>query len=423
MTRIGGGRPDWGSRTQIGGTLKELQDLKGNRDGIWDNESKPAGTPGDAFDRNPLGAAAQANLSVGLSTRDEIKELSAFVASVEKEWGQPVMDPQVQARLDGGELFAAQKAIALKRLGRDPSQVTDGFVHAAGSVGGRDIAPRELFFQKFAPIGDPSGKVVVVSPGFQETGRTFYEQIEAMNKAGHEVIVMDHQWAGQSDGSKGGIDSGFGVARDVAAMAAYAAKVAKETYGAEGEVVLFGNSMGAGPGVLGALALNDAGMVKLDGDPMPKGLKAVLQAPYLGATPSLLNDTLQHAARLPLLNRIKAPAAGLPDLTDDKVAEQKGAQGAVLEDVRAQLGAFEAVREDIETIRRLVQEQGLPTGALEIVHGKNDTLAHYEGSVMLDKALGDRAHLTTVNTSDHVLEQSPTQQGFALDALARLLER
>src|SRR5690606_25111283 len=156
---------------------------------------------------------------------------------------------------------------------------------------------RDIFIQHWKPVGEPSGKVVVLSPGFQETGRNFYEQIDLLNRQGHAVVVMDHQWAGYSEGKAGGIDRGYGVARDVAAVAAYAAGLAKREYGADAEVVLMGNSMGAGPGVLGALTLNDAGKVKLDGPQMPKGLSAILQAPFLEATPSALNELLSATGK------------------------------------------------------------------------------------------------------------------------------
>ena len=46
----------------------------------------------------------------------------------------------------------------------------------------------------------------MLSPGFQETGRNFYEQIQLLNQQGHDVLVMDHQWAGYTSGEKGTLD-------------------------------------------------------------------------------------------------------------------------------------------------------------------------------------------------------------------------
>lgn len=130
--------------------------------------------------------------------------------------------------------------------------------------------------------------MIVLSPGFQETWRNFVDQIDALDAAGHDMVAMDDQRAGETDGQPGGLDRGFGVARDVAAVTARAAGIAKEKCGDGGQVLLYGNSMGAGPGVLGAVLMNDAGAVKLEGEPMPRGL-SVLQSPFLGATPSPSN--------------------------------------------------------------------------------------------------------------------------------------
>ena len=53
----------------------------------------------------------------------------------ERDWGAPVSDIDLQ-RLRGGELFAVHKALVLARLGRHPSEVTEGFVTGSGRVGG-----------------------------------------------------------------------------------------------------------------------------------------------------------------------------------------------------------------------------------------------------------------------------------------------
>ncbi len=414
----------WGSRSQLGATLAELKDVKGNNDGLWGNETQKAGTKGDGVDRQPLGLKLKQNAAVGLGTRDEIKELSAFVTQREAAWGKPVTNLPLDS-FKNGELFAAQKAIALTRLGRSPADVTDHFVRASGSVDGKAIAPRDVFFQHFAPVGPPSGKMVVVSPGFQETGRNFYEQIDLLNRQGHDVVVMDHQWAGQTKGTKpGGLDRGFGVARDVAAVAAQANVLLEELHGSNPnkQLVLLGNSMGAGPGVLGALTLNDNGLIKLDGPAMPKGVSAALQAPFLGATPGVVNDALQLASHIPMLNRIQAPSAGIPVLTHDATAAQKGAQGAVLEDVRAQLGAMGAANEDLARIKDLIAQGKGPKGNLFMVHGDQDPLADPAQSKAVAQQLGDKASLRLIASNNHVLEQSPGEQRFALDGLATLLK-
>lgn len=426
MSTISSARPSdnpWGSRAQIGATHQLLVDLQqGNADGVIGNESRPAGTTGNLFERSPVGQRLAASTSLGVSAKDEIDALATAVAGAERAWGMPVIAPDVRARMNGGDLYAAQKAIRLLQLGRTPADVVDGFITAKGSVAGQAIAPRDLHFQTFAPIGPPSGTTVVVSPGYLETGRTFDEQVQQLNRAGHTVVVMDHQWAGQSDGRPGGIDRGFGITRDTAAMAAFAAAQAEQTFGTGAEVVVFGNSMGAGPGAFSAALLNDQGLIDLDGPAMPKGVKLVLQAPFFGATPSLTNAILQGAANLPVVNRISLPALGLPDITDDARAEQLGARDMVLEDVRSQLSAFKTAQGDIDDVMARVRRGERPLGQIVIVGNEGDTLADSRQWHALKKELGDQVTLHLGSGSDHVVSQSLAQQGLAVAAVATLLK-
>jgi alpha-beta hydrolase superfamily lysophospholipase len=416
-------RSAWGGRAEVHAALQGLRDLEGNRDGLWTNEGRPAGEPGAWFERQPLLLKARAFLGGGgPSLEDGVGQLQRFTAAVEAHHGQPVIAPELRIRLHQPDLFAAQKAIALVRLGRAPAEVTEGFVRAAGTVDGQAIMPRVVFFQRFAPRGEPSGTVVLLSPGFQETGRSFEAQIDRLCREGHDVVAMDHQWAGQTrPGGRGGLDRGFGAARDVAAMAAHCARLAESSYGERGRVVLFGNSMGAGPGVLGALALNDAGLVQLEDAAMPKGLSAVLQAPFLAPTPGLVNGALQLAAMLPFVNRLAVPSAGVPALTSDPVAAQKTAQGAVEEDVRAQLAAMTAALPDLSRVSALIEAGQGPRGQVAIVHAARDPLADPEAVVKLAKALGPSARLELIDSGNHVFQASPSEQRHALGALAALL--
>ena len=52
-----------------------------------------------------------------------------------------------------------------------------------------------------------------------------------------------------------------------------------------------------------------------------------LQAPYLSATPGVVNDLLKHAAKIPFLNQLAAPGTGLPDFVEDPKGEHLVAQG------------------------------------------------------------------------------------------------
>lgn len=410
-------KPDWGSSTQLQATLQELKDLHGNQDGLWNNETQAAGTPDGFTQQNPMLSKMRQGLH-GIGDRQQnIQTLNQFVQSREAEWGQPISRLKPD-QLKDGDLFLAQKAIAITRLERSPAEVTEGFIKASGSVNGETIADRQLFYQRFAPLGEPSGKLVLISPGFQETGRNFYEQIQLLNQQGHDVMVMDQQWAGQSDGEAGGLDRGYGVARDVAAMAAAAEQIRQQEYPA-GELILFGNSMGAGPGVLGAMTLNDHNLIQLDGPAMPTGLKAVLQAPFIQASDNWINQAVGLGSRIPLLNAIPLPSAGLPVLTHDPVAAQKGAQGAVLEDTRARLQAMSAAVEDLTVIQNLIATGKGPTGQVEILHAKADPLAAAEASKWLQQHL-PHSHLQILDSDNHVLQQSPTEQQAAVAAFNRL---
>lgn len=287
---------------------------------------------------------------------------------------------------------------------------------ARGTVNGQKIADRDVFIQRWKPTTEPSGKVVVVSPGFQETGRNFYEQIDLLNRQGHEVVVMDHQWAGHSKGAKaGGLDRGYGVARDVAAVAAEASSIKRSEYGAKGEVVLLGNSMGAGPGVLGEL--RDAGKIKLEGKQMPKGLNAILQAPFLEATPNALNKLFAATSKVPGINDLALPSLGVPVLTRDPVAAAKFAEHAAREKISARPQAMTAAVSDVKEIHAMIRRGEGPKGRIYIVHGDNDPLARPKAARDLAKRLGGSAHLNMIESGNHVFEESPSEQRYILDGM------
>ncbi len=419
---IQGPNGGYGSRSQVGALGRSLDDVEGNKDGVAGNEQGPRLPLGQWLEGNPLLQRAVSFFDPGLSTGDEQDRLTRFVKSSEARWGERVTQ-LAPGTLPDQPRFEAEKAIALTRFNRSPADVTEGFVHAGGTVNGQRIEDREVFFQRWKPIGEPSGKVVVVSPGFQETGRNFYEQIQLLNQEGHDVLVMDHQWAGYTEGKKGTLDRGFGVARDVAAVAAKAAQVAEQDYGTVpgSEVILLGNSMGAGPGVLGAITLNDQGKLTLDGGAqMPRGLKALLQAPFLEPRQSAVNKAVQAAGNLPLANDVWLPATGLPVLTEDPIAAAKFAQHAVAENVGARLSAMTAANEDLATLKQMLAEGKGPAGKVYFIHGDQDPLADVAGTERAAKQLGDQAKAQVISSRDHILEESPSQQGHILEGMAWL---
>ena len=93
----------------------------------------------------------------------------------------------------------------------------------------------------------------------------------------------------------------------------------------------------------------------------------------------------------------------------------------MLEDVRAQLSAMSSANEDLARINALVAGGKGPSGNLFIVHGDADPLADPAGSRALANQLGSRATLKMISSANHVLEQSATEQRFAIDGLKTVL--
>lgn len=422
---IGTSMSEWGSVSQIAATYQELLDIQGNKDGIWENENKPYGTVvgiGTTLPLKPWFERKEQSLKAILTSKNVIGEITKFVDSQEKNWGTKASKIN-QSQIEQYKLFNAQKTISLSRMNRNPKDVTEGFVKASGSVNGIKIDDRNIFWQRFKPISSPIGKVILISPGFQETGRNFYEQINKLNKEGYDVITMDHQWGGYTKGGQaGGLDRGFGASRDVAVMASFASDIANKEYSSykNNEAILFGNSMGAGPGVLGAITLNDNGKIKLNGSQMPVGMKAFLQSPYLATSESVINSAITLFSKVPFAKNLQLYSSGLPILTHDKVAAQKGTQIALLEDIRAQLKTMSSGANDINFILDMIKSGEKPKGNISIVHGKNDPLASSEKSSWLSTQIQGKVKIQIVNSDNHVFEQSPTEQNYAITAIKGL---
>lgn len=427
---------NFGSRATVATLISRLEDATvGNKDGIVGNESRKAGDAGGAnvFDTNPLLFQLRGFFSVGLSKKDENKRLGEFLAAFEKQLG-PVTTQAKPAWVKQSDwnTYVVDKAITMVRLGRPPGDCVDGLVQARGSVDGHTIEPRDVFTQTWKPPAGvtPSGKTVVISPGFLESGRNYVEQIQLLNKQGHEVVVMDHQWAGLSGnptkgdggGAKGHIDRGFGIARDVAAVAAHVAAQG----GAQGKnITLVGTSMGAGAGVLGAVLMNDAEPSRMQlelpgGAKMPRGLDVVLQGAFFERAGGVLNATLAAAGKVPGGNQIPLPAIGAPVLSGDQATLRMIAAHASTEHLTGQAQAFHASTEDLATMKKLLASGTRPAGRIELIHSSRDTLANYDAAVEWTRLLGANANLHTVDSTSHVYSESPTEMGLVLGGLSRL---
>ncbi len=393
-------RASWGTYAQLAGTCRELDDVRGER-----------ALHARSFE-NPL-VHRLARAFEGWMSRDAYSaQLEAMVAGARAAFACALT---TIAPTDVGafRLFEAQKAIQLARLERSPAELRDFFVEAAGKVeGGPDIPARRVFCQHLTPRGTPSGKVIVYSPYFQGSGRSAYEQARVLADLGHHVVLMDHQWIGHTAGGKrGGFDSGHGIARDVAAVCAKAAEL--------GQVMLLGSSMG-GAAALMAKHLNDTGKMKLEGARMPVGIDAVLQAPYLGTTKSILNTTLRLASRIPFIKDIPLPAMGIPRFVFGRVPTLKTSQDAVLDDAHACLSAITGADAHVASATDEMKSARTLLGRIVIIHGREDPLASFAASKTLVTALGDSARLVELETEQHVFEHDVRFQAVAIDALQTL---
>jgi len=342
---------------------------------------------------------------------DDLGELLAFRADCEAFWGQSVTSLDL-SRLRHGDLFAVHKAVALARLGRTPSEVTEGYCTASGSVAGIRLLPREIFWQRFKPIGSANGRFVIVSPRFGETGRDYYDAIRAMNHQGFDVVVMDHQWAGQSEGKAAELDRGYGVARDVAAITAWVATLQEREYGEVpgARIILAGKALGASAGVLGALTLSDAELLKLDGRQMPQGLCGVLLSPWLGATSSVENSVRKWASHLPLIERVAVDYGEHTTLHLDSPRALRGV-----------LKTVDKAKADIDSICRQIESGNGPKGRLYVIHGARDPFVDPERSVWLTSQLSDRATLRLVEARYATTQTAPFMREYVLDGLNALV--
>jgi alpha-beta hydrolase superfamily lysophospholipase len=427
FVRVSGDGPAWFARSHEEGKTPEADPAPENpwkihwASGPWGDDSQIEALHGDLRSIVPGDDNRHWYIPLGkggyVTASEDASDLKKFLESYEKANG-PVTS------LPGGsvpnfDLFRAQKAIELTRYNRKPQDVTEGFINASGSVDGQTIAPRRIFWQRWKPIGKPNGKVVVVSPGYSETGREFLYQVNQLNKAGYDVITMDHQWAGytsNADGKQtpGRIDRGFGVARDVAATAAFASQVADADYAnAPGHgVVLMGCSMGAGPGVVGALTLNDNGKIQLDGPQMPKGLSAAVEAPFFVMREQpLVSQFIQGtvgffgAGGLPIPVRWQLP--GSPNLTSDPNAKKEFLLDATVDSTDATAAAATASNADIQTILGMINQGQHPSGTIEFLVPNDDHLADSRKTLEVVSQLqkdGTNANAIQVASPGHILE-------------------
>ncbi len=412
-------RPELYALTQ---TARDLPALGGNANGVFDEARAPT------FGKVPLLLDVESRFRVGLSADDEIKFLTQVYANKRAAWGDAPITTLPAGALANPAAFELRKVLELAKYDRRPEEVTEAFVKATGTVDGQAIAPREVFTQRYAPRAGvaPTGKVIVISPGFQETGRNFLEQLDALTRAGHTVVTLDHQWAGHTKGAEAGtLDRLYGAARDVAAVAAAAQaslatdpRLAKVPASAR-EVVVLGNSMG-GAAALAAAVLVDHGRLELGGGLVaPKGLRLALQSPFLEPAKNLSTMTATALAKLPLVNKVELRGVNVPPLAFDADTQAKTAQEALLERIVARPEAMVRANDDLADLRASIAAGARPLGQVVVAHGVHDRLAAFAGTTWLAAELGLGADaVVALDTKNHVLEQSRAEHG----AIVGLLE-
>lgn len=284
---------------------------------------------------------------------------------------------------------------------RGTGSTPEGFVTASGKICGERILPRDIFWRRMLPLGPPSGKVIVISPAFMETGRDWEGVTFKLAQDGHDVIVMDHAWAGYSEGETGQIDRGLGVARDVAAVAAMAHQVLKRTYPEHpaGEVVLLGAGLGASAGVLTALVAQAASAISLDGLPMPSGLRGILSGPTLDLTEAATPNLLTSLLSLERFVRLRTDAG-------------EGAQTRITRQV------WKAVKQDLDLTWNLVESARPNLGRISLFHAHQDSIASAEATRRWAEHLGPSAHFRLLHSVQHNLHVVPEEFAYVCLALS-----
>jgi alpha-beta hydrolase superfamily lysophospholipase len=402
----------YGGPAQVGVFKRAISDVQGNNDGIHGNERRAAGDTSDIswYERNPLTLRPSAMAVPGFSMRKLERSFDRFIDQIEEGQGESIT--RLSSKDIGRfEQFKLEKAIMLARFDRAPHEIEEKILPARGSVKGAPgpIEDRDLLVQIWKPAQGSmrSKRVAVVVPGFQESIRNTQEQIQLLTRQGHCVLALAPQWA-----NKGGVDSGYGLARDIATVAAEAAELSKEMTGRSDSVFLCGHSMGAA-GVALARSLNAEDRIQIvnaDGRhlEMPKNLPVVLQAPYFERAKNVVNRALAAASRVPGLKDISFPVNGvIPPLTDDKTKQAKAAVHTVVGGMDAKLQAMTAPDDALRELSSAV-----PAGPTYVLHSRGDRLASFEAAARFAHAHGEDGQLHAFEDREHIQTENANQEPF-----------
>ncbi|MCA9664212.1 MAG: alpha/beta hydrolase [Myxococcales bacterium] len=406
-----------------------------------DNVNKASNTldhqQSSKVDRHPLLARIKAELK-GLAP-GTLGRLKRNVASLEQRVGGQVQIPHEitdgRARL----LYRAERAAALAHYKRSPGDLNAYTINRAelklAGVGpkGEDVhvSSRRIYQEEWKHGGSGKAKArVLVLPGYQETGRSYYELANSLNKIGCDVALPDQQWAGYTKspgGMPGQIDSGFGVAADAAALIAYNKALADK---AGQKLIVISSSMGAGRGATVAAMLMDQG--KLDGaklftDPtinaqLPGKLRSTgftsrQLNPFVWATPTWQNKLTSLMGKIPVLRELAFHSIGMPRLnhTDAKSQADIAATGLRV-DAYVQPSAM-ANSQDVMAFMQASASKGYPKGKTHVLTLAGDTLAYSKATQKLFSTLPN-AEVSVASGNDHSLQHNTAHINAVRDAVA-----
>ncbi len=396
-----GDEDGWGRRALVGATLRAVEDLLGNRDGLWSNEHQLAGQLPNRTMGSPGREALRQAWSTGLRTDDERATLQAFTELARQRWDGPLTALNVNA-LPNGRVFAVHKAISMVRRARRPETVHDTFVRAAGPVDGVELPPTEVFVRCFSPTASATGDVVVVVPGHAVSGAADATLVDAMCARGHGVVVMALPWQGPL---RRPLKRGFELMRDVAAV------IAAVRAHTSGRIVVHGSSVGGGVGALGACVLAASG-----GLSQHVGcIDLSLSSPWLGSGWCFVDGLLE-----PVLASTRTRRPNIARLTQGAPrATVRATQLAVLEDVQLPVDLELRLERDLERVLGLLADGVRPTGRLHVVHAVDDPFAEVRLVRHLSATMG--GVLQELPGANHLLALEDATAAVATKCVAGLL--
>ncbi len=312
--------------------------------------------PFEALATLPHAILERALERLGSAAGSTIAPAVALMSSMD---AQTVRDPEAfaldkLAELVGNARRTGAATIELSSIREGVHRATLGVDSGALKRLGIDIAledaivpPRKIFYRTLSPLAKPSGKVVILPPGYSETGSNMLKQAEELRKDGHFVVCPDMKFDGFGETTSGRFESLVHVARDIAEIArAEGGRVLREELAGhpEAEIILSGNSTTGGGSILAAQLLK-AGAFRGELEDPPLGrVRVAVASPYLAPSERFqaqLVSKLAHARPLRLVTSAPLPPGSpLLPMHHDPATNQEMAQVSRTEGHHSAIGAF-----------------------------------------------------------------------------------